>query len=361
MCRFLSRALLELALFLGFVLFAVTLDTIYLGYPPPWSWRPWVYPFTYPDFVCKKRRPEKLGECSVKYILPALGQTGTTSVNAALQEMGIRTFHAEENIIFARHALKEETSMTEWRRTMTMCNVEAIALEPLSDVFSIAIEACPKAKVILTVRDHPSWKRSTDLGGSTKDVRWGSFIMTLASSWHYLPWAEVYDTVTGHFLEFLESGDEFKYGKTSFPHLLAFYVFGMRAYHGPLTMTSGRGVFKVLMHEEAYLAQLSEVRRLTPPGNLLEFDVRKHGWKELAAFVGKPEPPAGTRFPHPRSKDSWTNDVIWHHSPFENRAGIIVVFVCTHVVNFLLTRLVLNVLLRPLRALFCSRAKGKTE
>merc|ERR1712151_794122 len=66
-----------------------------------------------------------------------------------------------------------------------------------------------------------------------------------------------------------------------------------------------RGVFKVGKDEESYLAHLDEIRRLTPPDRLLEFDVKRHGWTELSNFVGTPVPAgAGPRLPHTRSKES---------------------------------------------------------
>jgi len=86
-------------------------------------------------------------------------------------------------------------------------------------------------------------------------------------------------------------------------------------YDNPLMKTFSRGVFKVrpIMDkaaEENFLALHNEIRTIVPKENLLEFDVRKHGWKELNEFLGYPMKPGQNRMPHTRSVFGWTNDAI---------------------------------------------------
>lgn len=353
--------LLHTALYAGFVLCCSVIDRKYTLQPPPWSWRPQVYPHAPLPQACKKvKSTVASGECTVKYILPAVGQTGTTSVIDALRLMGVRAFHLEENILFLRPALKANVTAEVWRESLRKCNVDAVSLEPSVDLFSLALEACPKAKVILTWRDHPSWLRSAASGGARKDVRWGTVHTAFSGSVRLLPWAELYDTLTNHFTDYIESGEKLNHSAMPFSTLLGWYIFGSSAYSAPHTRVYERGVFKQGFHEEAYLAHLSEVRRLTPKGQLLEFDVRKHGWKELADFTGEALPPAGTEFPHPRSKHSWTNDVLWFHAPFHQRAALVAIFSSCHWLHYLLLRWVLITIFRALLRLRQLR-KGKAD
>merc|ERR1712032_575242 len=80
------------------------------------------------------------------------------------------------------------------------------------------------------------------------------------------------------------------------------------------------GVFKVrpimdYMAEENFLALHNEIRNIVPRENLLEFDIRKHGWKELNEFLGYPQLPGQDRMPHTRSAFGWTNDAIIDNNP----------------------------------------------
>lgn len=352
---------LHLLLFAGFVRGSWEIDIRYTLSPPPWSWRPQVYPYSPLPQACKKLKPKGApGECTVKYILPAVGQTGTTSVIDALRIMGVRAFHAEESIVFIRPSLEDNVTAAAWAESLRRCNVDAVALEPSVDQFSVAIEACPKAKVILTWRDFTSWYKSATTGGSKKDIRWGKIHTAFTSSVRLLPWAELYDTLTNHFTDYIESGEEFRYGATPLPSLVAWYIFGSLAYSAPATKVYQRGIFKQNFQEEPFLAHLSEVRRLTPKGQLLEFNVRQHGWKELAEFTGEPLPPAGTKFPHPRSKHSLTNDVLWFYAPLYQRVALVTIFSSAHLLHYLALRWLLLAVFRALWT-FCRRKGGKVD
>jgi len=84
--------------------------------------------------------------------------------------------------------------------------------------------------------------------------------------------------------------------------------------------TFTRGVFKVrpimdLHAEENFLALHNEIRTIVPKEDLLEFDVRKHGWKELNEFLGYPMKPGQNKMPHTRNVFGWTNDAVIDNNP----------------------------------------------
>uniref|UniRef100_A0A7S1WUD6 Uncharacterized protein n=1 Tax=Alexandrium catenella TaxID=2925 RepID=A0A7S1WUD6_ALECA len=70
-------------------------------------------------------------------------------------------------------------------------------------------------------------------------------------------------------------------------------------------------------NETEYRRYYETVRRLVPQSQLLEFDVRKHGWSELAGFLGRPSPPSGTPFPRMRVGTVAHSSVLWQLSPLK--------------------------------------------
>merc|ERR1712107_396071 len=92
-----------------------------------------------------------------------------------------------------------------------------------------------------------------------------------------------------------------------------------------------------------------------PPDRLLEFDVRKHGWAEFAGFLGRPAP--GTeRFPHPRSRMTWGNDILANNNPFMAMCAISLLL-ALHVVNCHLAAFMLWLCWQLLRLLIKTPAR----
>eukprot|EP00932_Pfiesteria_piscicida_P002149 SRR837773.12089.p1 GENE.SRR837773.12089~~SRR837773.12089.p1 ORF type:complete len:343 (+),score=88.41 SRR837773.12089:35-1030(+) len=298
----------------------------------PWNWHP---RDLLEEIACNSpegRAAESTVNSGVKVILPSVGQTGTTSVVAALAELGLRTYHIEEQLAFIRPALLEDANASTWARHVSRCRVEAIALEPLVDLFPLALQTSPNAKVILTWRDFRSWGQSTKAGG-VKDLRWHYITsIVMASSARMLPWLSLYDRLTGRITEVLSNGTPFHgLGQASLLEMFCFYSFFRFIYGHPDSKVPFRGTNKVASGEypyieEAYLAQMDEIRRLTPPERLLIFDVRKDGWNKVTRFLGLPDQPEGRPFPHPRSKKSFTNDAVWDHAALGTRVVLVSIF-----------------------------------
>lgn len=329
-------------------------STVFLDFQWPWSaawnWRP---RSLLEDVACLDRAgkaAESDVDSKVKVILPSVGQTGTSSMVAALLELGMRTYHIEEQLIFTRPAFIEDDRMnsTIWARHMSRCRVEAVTLEPVIDVWQAAWKASPDAKVIMTWRDFKSWRTSTHAGG-WKDLRWHWFFsLLLASSARVLPWISLYDVLTGEIDEMLRAGRPFHgVGQANFLEMFGFYSFFRFIYGDPRSKLPFRGTHKIgpWRHtEEAYLAHMDEIMRLVPPERLLIFDVRKHGWNDLTRFLGFPDKPAGKLFPHPRSKNSFTNDAVWDHAAIEKQVGLVAIFLALHVINYTVMKRIFNLL-----------------
>jgi len=111
------------------------------------------------------------------------------------------------------------------------------------------------------------------------------------------------------------------------------------------------------LREEAYIAAQDEIRRIVPPERLLVFDVRRHGWSDLTQFLGVPAQPVDRAFPHPRSKDSWTNDSVWDLASSEKKMALVGLYVVLHVINYVLIMEGLRALRRLWQRIFAPAAR----
>jgi len=175
--------------------------------------------------------------------------------------------------------------------------------------------------VILTVRDFPSWKASAKKarGTSGKDIWWPPLYNKWQSCFRFFPWLHVWDYFTGQLSQHLREGVEIAgAGQASASTYMLYKM--LSEYDSPLMKTFTRGVFKVrpimdLHAEENFLALHNEIRTIVPKEDLLEFDVRKHGWKELNEFLGYPMKPGQNKMPHTRNVFGWTNDAVIDNNP----------------------------------------------
>jgi len=287
----------------------------------------------------------------LQVILPSVGQTGSTSVHHALQEMGYRSFHAEERAQHMPGFSVDGIPKEALARFISRCAVDAVHLEPTVDIFPAMLEVSPNAKVVLTWRDYPSWVRTTGDSGMNKDIGWGILKgLLLAGPANGLHFGFIYDALSGGELRraYAEGAGFGLPGRLSVSLYLMWLLAGGQGYAPPGSDIYSRGVYKIWGQEESYLAQQDEVRRLAA-GRLLEFDVKHHGFPELAEFLGREVPGGSNRpFPHPRSKSSFTNDVV-----FDNNLGLCLrVFAVVGTFNllaFLAFRAAVLASMRPLR------------
>jgi len=261
------------------------------------------------SFIRECRSPANLpfqsNVTGLKAIVASVGQTGTTCMTESLSELGLRTYHADD-VSMVKSMLKDKINPVSWAETVSRCRMEALSLEPAVDVLPLALSVSPRAKVILTLRDYPSWVRST-VAVSMLQFRTIHVLDHLKSASLVLPWALLVDHWTGVFSRLQLDGRPL-----ARPPELFSWLNKMLCSAVEHTGIAHRGVFKVLgAQEEAYLAHLDEIRRVTPPGRLLEVDVRTATWRELEEFLGLPPTKGDGRLPKARS--SWLTKT---HDPF---------------------------------------------
>ncbi|EFJ43671.1 hypothetical protein VOLCADRAFT_32891, partial [Volvox carteri f. nagariensis] len=214
---------------------------------------------------------------ALEVIGAGFGRTGTASLYAALNILGYKTHHMIE-VPPADCLLRSDRKPAaagglgecqaagrplDWQPVLGTYNaaVDWPAVSFLEELLAI----CPKAKVILTLRDFDKWY---DSAKSTifaiRDV-----MRTIQPPPYLAPL----------FRNLAEMG-------TMTDELIWWGTFG------------GRFNDKQYVYE----AHLAEVRRIVPPSQLLEFRVQD-GWAPLCAFLGKPIPEAP--FPHMNERDDF--------------------------------------------------------
>ena len=181
------------------------------------------------------------------------GRTGTTSLRAALERLGLgpcyhmrtamtRPGHARRWLEAGRHGLGDPRRMLRGYRA---------AIDwPVCEFYQELAEAYPSARVVLTLRPAEAWY------DSVRETLW-----SLDQAW-----------------------------PTWFPR-------APRRMHDEL-IWDGRFGGRFLDREHAiavYEAHVAEVRRTVSPERLLVFDVRE-GWTPLCRFLGRPVP--AEPFPH---------------------------------------------------------------
>jgi hypothetical protein len=182
------------------------------------------------------------------------GRTGTTSLREALQVLGFRPcYHMQTALVRPSHlrfwVRAKEDGPVDFQAFFR--HYRAAVDWPACEFYRQLMAAFPEAKIVLTLRDPDDW--------------YDSVRETLWSIGPALPWW--------------------------FPRVV------QRMHDAVIWNSRFKGEFPDRAKSIAvYRAHVEEVRRIVPPGRLLEFDVRQ-GWTPLCEFLGRPVP-AGRPFPH---------------------------------------------------------------
>jgi len=202
----------------------------------------------------------------LKLINAGLGRTGTTSLQMALERIGLGPCYHMFDIISSDERLKQ------WEKIV--CDAQRPDWEIVFDGYTSAVdgpcaiyyrqimEAFPNAKIMLTVRDAERWYHST------------------------------YDTLYQFALKSEKNPPE--------PHSTQ-----SRLYRLTSTMV-WNGLFGGRFSDKEYAIDVfrnrnQEIIRNVDPENLLVYDV-KQGWEPLCAFLGVDVPPE--EFPHVNDTES---------------------------------------------------------
>jgi len=201
------------------------------------------------------------------------GRTGTTSLCAALNALGVRAYHMDD-------AKRRAGDLQSWARAASgEATVEDVAARVLRGYRATTdFPAClhykellrlnPRAKVVLTSRDAEEWYAS-------------------ASETIFAFERELGDTFV---LRWLLRGLELALPFEAFARgRLMEAAWIVPAFGGSPRLSDRDHCIAV------YNSHVEEVRRVVPPERLLCFDVKVDGWEKLCSFLEKPVP--NTPFP----------------------------------------------------------------
>ncbi|KAK4504455.1 hypothetical protein PRZ48_005371 [Zasmidium cellare] len=211
-----------------------------------------------------------------------ISRTGTMSTKAALEILGLPTWHHVEMsanppdmdmwseafilkydpALAARKGLKPFTRK-EWDSLLGYWS--ATTDQPAACFTEELVNAYPEAKVLLVERDVESWFTSYK-NGVIESV--------------YNPWIPLASYIDSHYMARICRQTD----------LFSTYFFGV-------SIPRATGLFNnqdskeqyIANAKEVYLKHLEMVKRVTPPERLLVFKIEQ-GWKPLCEFLGKPIP-----------------------------------------------------------------------
>jgi hypothetical protein len=210
----------------------------------------------------------------VKVIGAGFGRTGTTSLKAALEELGFGPcYHMTEVFAHPEHA---DFWISAWRKEPAdwegvLGGYEATVDWPACTFYEDLMERHPEAKVLLSVRDPERWYQST------------------SSTIYELSMLIEKSTVS-----------RWIFG------LMSLLIFG--GFTGRRSSLANeiiwQGTFEGRFEDKGYAIEVferhnEEVKRRVPPERLLVYEV-KQGWGPLCEFLGVPEPEE----PFPRLNDT---------------------------------------------------------
>jgi hypothetical protein len=210
----------------------------------------------------------------VKVIGAGFGRTGTTSLKAALEELGFGPcYHMTEVFAHPEHA---DFWISAWRKEPAdwegvLGGYEATVDWPACTFYVELMEQHPEAKVLLSVRDPERWYQST------------------SSTIYELSMLIEKSTVS-----------RWIFG------LMSLLIFG--GFTGRRSSLANeiiwQGTFEGRFEDKGYAIEVferhnEEVKRRVPPERLLVYEV-KQGWGPLCEFLGVPEPEE----PFPRLNDT---------------------------------------------------------
>lgn len=283
----------------------------------------------------------------VRVIVPALPKSGSTSLQKALMELGLRVYKAEDVFFymlpvvssegFGEELMADDTKVPSLVAGLQGCKVDVI----FPDGFDYLIDwkrlykASPGAKVILTVRP---WKASQQ-----SFVRFFKFLAArntcgciMLGSFRMFPWHRLLHYLDFGLAELKQEGGPEIMRKSTLLVQLWYYTYVVPNYWRFFYKFVWPFAVNVVDNEEAFNAHNEDVKRTVPPEDLLVFQVGKHGWEELTDFLGVASVPQKP-FPKSRSAKAFSPDTVAEDVE-DIKAGVCAMGLILHIVNFLIVR-----------------------
>ena len=227
-------------------------------------------------------------QMSLQVIAAGLPKTGTATLATALNTLGYNTYHFPQHMTrhfdFWRYLSAGALNRPDWRALYA--NATAISDHPAVTHVAEIFNAYPQSKVVLTVRDvdalMASMRKHAAMLRRVRALKLFSFGPRVLRMSSWLP--------------------RLGYGQTNAELAInaSLYVFPMQfieafpefidVHDELLERLYGSANFNEFQYRRTYERHVAEVKRIVPASQLLIFDVKQHGWRELCEFLGKPMP-----------------------------------------------------------------------
>lgn len=302
-----------------------------------------------------------------KVLIPSLPKTGTTSMQLALQELGLRSYKLEDYSFYMAPVFrnlvgaKSYPGMPSVYAGLHGCKVDAVFTDSMDLVmpFDELYKRSPGAKVILCQRAFEAVRKS--LPRFSKDLALRNYAANaIMGGWRVLPWLPLL-RAAGFGLDAAraEGGPEIVGSKSALAQL--WWLAQTTGHvHDMLGFATFPFLGKVMDSKTAFEEHEELVKRLVPPEDLLMFDVRKHGWKEVAEFL-QIDTNVNRAFPNARIVAEGGGDVVASGDMVPVRDMWLALSGFIHLANFLLLRLVWRFVGRVCFSGRTERDKDKTQ
>lgn len=235
----------------------------------------------------------------LELIVASAGNSGSTTLHAVLEAMGVRTWGVEDFAFYLDLPL-DRLEEVEWagpRSPFQACGVKAIVADAmLMQVVHTVIPHSPDAKIVLLTRDWSSWiksKRKTLARGLQSQALVRLFSVVFLCNW--LPYGPFWpqDEVG---VSIMRQNDDL--GFTA--EMLDYCVFPFRVYERLRTPgikawgSVVKGTLRSCMGSEAGHTEFKDnVKRSAGSKPYLEAEVRNTTWEDITAFTGMAVPGTG--------------------------------------------------------------------
>jgi len=239
-------------------------------------------------------------------IVASLGNSGSTTLHAAAEVMGLRAWGPEEFAFYSTHLNPNQPAAEDWSgpaSVLRSCGVKAVVADAGTLPWvRAALPHSPDAKLVLLTRAWESWvpsKMTTIARGPTSNFLLRMFSVLFLCNWlpYGLAWPWQHDEVG---TSFMHSGSGWTMDMLDMCHLIGRASEASTQEQDVRMKDFRKWMGTMLKDEQAYLDAQQELRELFGPDRLLETKVGNLDYGKLAEIMGQDT--AQITGPLPRTK-----------------------------------------------------------
>uniref|UniRef100_A0A7S1QRH4 Uncharacterized protein n=1 Tax=Alexandrium catenella TaxID=2925 RepID=A0A7S1QRH4_ALECA len=244
------------------------------------------------------------------------GRMGSSSVALALESLGMRTYGPSDLFSYSTYMASEGPIPAYFVGVFSACKVKAFNADDWYNLLPDLVAVSPGVKILHLKRDWGRWARPVDSMQVDVVATILYHLLTRFLFCNWLPYGLVWpaeglgsslmtpSTTAVLFSHCFRAVDDI-YAAIGIP----------RQYQ----MANDRAFFE---------RTRVNVTKLVPSTHILDFDVKRHGWSELAAFVGREPPPKGTPFPRAKRSGQLRISMMWSLFPREHLTFVALMLPC---------------------------------